>query len=129
MIQSKEQIAQRIREAREYKEITQLEMANHLSMARQTYLDIESAKTEPKISSLVLIANITGRPFTWLLYDQSTSSDVAFTYREELNNLLMLLNMLPESARELVIGQALHVAEYMNENLNNETLPDVIRII
>ncbi|MGL5335980.1 MAG: helix-turn-helix domain-containing protein [Enterovibrio sp.] len=127
MIQSKEQIAQRIREAREYKEITQLEMANHLSMARQTYLDIESAKTEPKISSLVLIANITNRPFTWLLYDQSTSSDVAFTYREELNHLLMLLNMLPESARELVIGQALHVAEYMNKNLENETQTDLIK--
>ncbi|MDD1795576.1 helix-turn-helix transcriptional regulator [Enterovibrio makurazakiensis] len=113
MLIVKSHVAQRIREAREYREITQVEMAQHLDVARQTYLDIESGKTEPKVSSLVTIADVTGRPLNWFLYGESTRSDIAFTHRDDLNNLLFLFNQLPLSARNLVMDQALLLAEYM----------------
>ncbi|PKF49716.1 helix-turn-helix domain-containing protein [Enterovibrio nigricans] len=113
MLIVKAHVAQRIREAREYRDITQVEMAKYLSVARQTYLDIESGKTEPKVSSLVLIAEVTGRPLNWLLYGESSQSDIAFTHREELNRLLTLFSSLPQSARDLVMEQALLFAEYM----------------
>ncbi|WP_028024423.1 helix-turn-helix domain-containing protein [Enterovibrio calviensis] len=113
MLIVKSHVAQRIREAREYREITQVEMAQHLDVARQTYLDIESGKTEPKVSSLATIADVTGRPLNWFLYGESTRSDIAFTHRDDLNNLLFLFNQLPLSARNLVMDQALLLAEYM----------------
>ncbi|MEZ8144503.1 transcriptional regulator [Enterovibrio norvegicus FF-33] len=113
MLIVKSHVALRIREAREYREITQVEMAQHLDVARQTYLDIESGKTEPKVSSLATIADVTGRPLNWFLYGESTRSDIAFTHRDDLNNLLLLFNQLPLSARNLVMDQALLLAEYM----------------
>ncbi|CZF84919.1 transcriptional repressor DicA [Grimontia marina] len=109
----KAHVAQRIREAREYRDITQVEMAQHLDVARQTYLDIESGKTEPKVSSLAIIADVTGRPLNWFLYGESTRSDIAFTHRDDLNTLLALFSQLPESARNLVMDQALLLAQYM----------------
>ncbi|WP_421021828.1 helix-turn-helix transcriptional regulator, partial [Klebsiella pneumoniae] len=45
MIDSKNQVAKRIKEAREWKGITQVKMAKLLNVARQTYLDIENGKT------------------------------------------------------------------------------------
>ncbi|KXF81170.1 helix-turn-helix domain-containing protein [Enterovibrio coralii] len=128
MLIVKAHVAQRIREAREYRDITQVEMAKYLNVARQTYLDIESGKTEPKVSSLVMIAEVTGRPLNWLLYGESSRSDIAFTHREELNRLLTLFSSLPQSARDLVMEQALLFAEYMvnmpakQDTEKNETL-------
>ncbi|WP_245680735.1 helix-turn-helix domain-containing protein [Veronia pacifica] len=70
MVIVKSQVAQRIRQAREYRNLTQMDVAQRLGVARQTYLDIESGKTEPKISSLVAIAEVTGRPLNWFLYGE-----------------------------------------------------------
>lgn len=109
----KAHVAQRIREAREFRDITQVEMAQRLDVARQTYLDIESGKTEPKVSSLVIIADVTKRPLSWLLYGESTRNDIAFTHREDIDTLLSLFSQLPESARSLVMDQALLLAQYM----------------
>lgn len=114
MLIDRNQIARRVREAREYRDITQLEMANHLSIARQTYLDIESGKTEPKILSLATIANITGYPLTWLLYGENSSTDVGFAHREEINSLLALFANLSPAGRAMVMTQTLELAEYMS---------------
>lgn len=125
MLIDKGLVAQRVREAREYRNITQLEMANHLGIARQTYLDVESGRTEPKILSLATIASVTGRPLTWLLYGESTSADIGFAHREEINSLLMLFSQLPPSAREMVMNQALQVAEYMSQKLPTSSDPKI----
>ena len=111
---NRNQIARRVREAREYRNITQLEMANSLNVARQTYLDIESGKTEPKILSLATIASITGYPLTWLLYGESSGIDVGFTHREEINALLTLFGNLSPSGRAMVIAQTLELVEYLS---------------
>lgn len=115
MLVKRTHMAERIRQAREYRNITQVKMAQHLNLARQTYLDIESGKTEPKISSLAEIAAITGRPLNWLVYGETSCHDIAFTYRTELNHLFMLFNELPLSARDLIMQQAHLLAEYSIE--------------
>lgn len=120
MLIDKQQIARRVREAREYKDITQLEMAGQLNIARQTYLDIESGKTEPKILSLATIASVTGYPLAWLLYGDNDAVDVRFVYRDEINTLLALFADLPPSARDLVMLQTLELAEHMAKMVPNE---------
>ncbi len=44
MQSSKPHIAARVRDAREWKEISQVAMAKRLDIARQTYLDLESGE-------------------------------------------------------------------------------------
>ncbi len=115
MLVKRAHMALRIRQAREYRDITQVKMAQHLNLARQTYLDIESGKTEPKVSSLVKIAEITGRPFNWLVYGETSCDDIAFAYRFEFNQLLILFESLPLSARDLIMRQAHLFAQYAIE--------------
>ncbi|GHA62089.1 helix-turn-helix domain-containing protein [Photobacterium aphoticum] len=66
----KMQIAQRIKAAREAKGISQVAMAKQLDIARQTYLDLESGKTEPRVTTLLSIAILTQRPFAWFIGEQ-----------------------------------------------------------
>lgn len=106
-------LAKRIRQAREYSDITQVQMAKNLNLARQTYLDIESGKTEPKVSSLITIAELTGRPINWLVYGETDQLDLALTHQHEINELLMLFDDLPASARELVIQQSYLLADHV----------------
>ncbi len=117
-------MAVRIKQAREYRDITQVKMAQHLNLARQTYLDIESGKTEPKVSSVVKIAEITGRPLNWLVYGETSCNDIAFAYRYEFNHLFMLFNELPLSARELIMQQAHLLAEYTIDINSNIPIPN-----
>ncbi|WP_025739141.1 helix-turn-helix transcriptional regulator [Salinivibrio socompensis] len=113
MVISTAHMAQRIREAREFSKITQVEMAQRLDVARQTYLDMESGKTDPKILALVTIAEITGRPFNWFVHGESDERDIAFTHRDDLAALTSLLSQLPQVARQTVMDNALSIAEYV----------------
>lgn len=61
----------------------------------------------------MIIADVTKRPLSWLLYGESTRNDIAFTHREDIDTLLSLFSQLPESARSLVMDQALLLAQYM----------------
>ena len=61
MTDPKAKIAARIKEAREWKGLTQVHMAQQLKVARQTYLDLETGKTEPKVRLLTEISAITER--------------------------------------------------------------------
>lgn len=121
MVISKSHIAQRIREAREFREITQVEMAKRLNVARQTYLDLESGKTEPKVMALATIAEITGRPFNWFIFGESDQRDIAFTHREDLAMLVTLLNQLPQVARQTVMDNALAISSYLIGITHTET--------
>ncbi|MEO9497556.1 MAG: helix-turn-helix transcriptional regulator [Vibrio splendidus] len=57
----------RIRDAREAAHLSQVDMATKLDVARQTYLDLESGKTRPRLDMLYGIADITGSTMGWLL--------------------------------------------------------------
>jgi len=113
MVISTERMAQRIREAREFSKITQVDMAKRLNVARQTYLDVESGKTDPKILALITIAEITGRPFNWFIYGETDERDIAFSHRDDLAALTSLLSQLPQVARQTVMDNALSIAEYL----------------
>ncbi|OOF14070.1 MULTISPECIES: helix-turn-helix domain-containing protein [unclassified Salinivibrio] len=113
MVISTASMAQRIREAREFSKITQVDMAKRLNVARQTYLDVESGKTDPKILALITIAEITGRPFNWFIYGETDERDIAFSHRDDLAALTSLLSQLPQVARQTVMDNALSIAEYL----------------
>jgi DNA-binding XRE family transcriptional regulator len=113
MVISTARMAQRIREAREFSKITQVDMAKRLNVARQTYLDVESGKTDPKILALITIAEITGRPFNWFIYGETDERDIAFSHRDDLAALTSLLSQLPQVSRQTVMDNALSIAEYL----------------
>lgn len=120
MLIVKNQLAQRIRDARECRDFTQVEMAHYLDVARQTYLDIESGKTDPKISALLQIAELTGRPLAWFLYGEIARNDMELTYRDDLETLASLFHQLPVAARELVLKQAEGLAGYLTNVLDSD---------
>ncbi|KXI22725.1 helix-turn-helix transcriptional regulator [Photobacterium sanguinicancri] len=98
---SKLLIANKIREAREWQEITQVGMAKKLGIARQTYLDLESAKTEPRVSTLMLIAEVTERPLGWFLFEENPTSSPCM--QEDTQQLINMLAEVPPSLRARLI--------------------------
>lgn len=100
---AKPQIAQRIKEAREWKGISQVAMAKYLDMARQTYLDLESGKTEPRISTLLKLAELTDRSLGWFVTDYpQQGNDEAIA--DDIWQLTSLYNQLPEPLRSQLLA-------------------------
>ncbi len=58
----------RIKQAREDANLTQVAAAKEMGMARQTYLDLETGKTEPKLYTMIKFGFITGKTLNWLAY-------------------------------------------------------------
>ena len=112
---SKNKMAERIKEAREWKGLTQVYMANRLEVARQTYLDLESGKTEPKVRMLSEIAEITERPLTWFIYGDKGLEILESQYKEEIDVLLQHFSRLPHSARHVILQQSINLAEFMSD--------------
>ncbi|WP_434357685.1 helix-turn-helix domain-containing protein [Parasalinivibrio latis] len=113
MIDSKEQVAKRIKEAREWKGITQVRMAKLLDVARQTYLDIETGKTEPRVRMLSRIADITERPLMWFVYGDRNVEVVDDEYKQDLARLMEQFSRLPHEARKAVINQSVNMASFL----------------
>ncbi len=112
---SKALVAKRIKEAREWKGITQVRMAKLLNVARQTYLDIETGKTEPRISMLLQLTEITERSLVWFVYgniDIGTGVDDA-QYRKDINYLLECFSQLPHEARSAILSQSVCMASLL----------------
>lgn len=68
-----------IREARGVAGHSQVSMAKVLGVARQTYLDLENGKTEPKLAILLDICEVTGKPLSYFIQD-----DYDMDYRQGL---------------------------------------------
>jgi transcriptional regulator with XRE-family HTH domain len=109
----KDDIAARIKEAREWKGFTQVFMATKLSVARQTYLDLESGKTEPKVRMLSEISELTERPLTWFVYGDEGLDILESQYKEEIDRLLQYFSLLPHSARHVILQQSINFASFM----------------
>ncbi|PSV88341.1 helix-turn-helix transcriptional regulator [Photobacterium angustum] len=107
-------IAQKIREAREWKGLTQVSMAKQLGVARQTYLDVESGKTEPRILMLMNIAKITGRPLHWFISDDNTPE------YGDINRLSLMYAQVPSPLRQKMIEQNINLIscclEYVSDS-------------
>ncbi|WP_053986585.1 helix-turn-helix transcriptional regulator [Photobacterium leiognathi] len=65
-------IAEHIKKARLLNGVTQVAMATILGVARQTYLDIESGKTESKSVMIYNIAKATKKPIHYFYPDDET---------------------------------------------------------
>lgn len=113
MIDSKSQVAKRIKEAREWKGITQVKMAKLLAVARQTYLDIETGKTEPRVRMLSEIAEITERPLVWFVYGDSNVELHDMQYKQDVNRLLECFSKLPHDARTAILNQSVNMASLL----------------
>ncbi|PCS23282.1 helix-turn-helix transcriptional regulator [Candidatus Enterovibrio escicola] len=113
MIDSKSQVAKRIKDAREWKGITQVKMAKLLAVARQTYLDIETGKTEPRVRMLSEIAEITERPFGWFVYGDADVELKDVQYKQDVNRLLEYFSKLPYEARTVILNQSVNMASFM----------------
>lgn len=50
--------------------ISQVRMAKQLKCARQTYIDLESGKREPRLSSIEALAEIVGEDKHWLAFGE-----------------------------------------------------------
>lgn len=113
MIDSKTQVAKRIKEAREWKGITQVKMAKLLDVARQTYLDIETGKTEPRVRMLSEIAEFTDRPLVWFVYGDAESALHDVQYKQDVNRLLEYFSKLPHEARSVILNQSVNMASFL----------------
>ncbi|MDR0417785.1 MAG: helix-turn-helix transcriptional regulator [Propionibacteriaceae bacterium] len=67
-------IAQRLRQAREYLDFTQEEVAAALGCARTTVTDIESGRRKVSAAELSRLAKLYNRPAGWLLGEQELAS-------------------------------------------------------
>ena len=113
MIDSKAQVAKRIKEAREWKGITQVKMAKLLDVARQTYLDIETGKTEPRVGTLSEIAEITERPLVWFVYGDANVELHDVQYKQDVNRLLEHFSRLPHEIRSAILNQSVTIASLL----------------
>lgn len=113
MIDSKSQVAKRIKDAREWKGITQVKMAKLLDVARQTYLDIETGKTEPRVRMLSEIAELTDRPLVWFVYGDNEVGLHDIQYKQDVNRLLEYFSKLPHEARTAILNQSVNMASFM----------------
>ncbi|KHT60688.1 hypothetical protein RJ45_23120 [Photobacterium gaetbulicola] len=117
MEQVKTWIAQRIKDAREWKGISQVAMAKHLDVARQTYLDLESGKTEPRISTLVKIAELTGQPLGWFVFDIQRPEMQQEQLKTELIQLSALYEQLAEPLRSQMLACHINQLKVILEHL------------
>lgn len=68
-------LAKQIKNARLASRITQLAISKILGIARQTYLDIEYGRTEPKAIMVMNIASATNRSLDYFLSDKGEIQD------------------------------------------------------
>ena len=120
MEQVKSWIAQRIKDAREWKGISQVAMARHLDVARQTYLDLESGKTEPRISTLVKIAELTGQPLGWFVFDIQRPDMQHEQLKSELIQLSALYEKLSEPLRSKLLACHINQLKAVLEHVGME---------
>lgn len=121
MIDSKAQVAKRIKEAREWKGITQVKMAKLLDVARQTYLDIETGKTEPRVGTLSEIAEITERPLVWFVYGDANVELHDVQYKQDVNRLLEHFSKLPHEIRSAILNQSVTIASLLVKYTKSST--------
>ena len=72
-------VADRLRKAREDKELDQAELASRIGVARSTISNYEGGKVTPRKPILRLWAMETDVPLDWLLDGYGATSDLVFT--------------------------------------------------
>lgn len=104
-------LGQRLREARERKRFTQIQVQKHTGINNKTLSRYESGGTEPDIETLKLLADLYEVSIDWLTgYSNDPNSTYDYTkdptVTPELKELLDLLAEMPLEERRDVINQA-----------------------
>lgn len=88
--------AQRLKDAREIRGFSQTDLAKAMGIARQTYIDMETAKTDISCSRLLELAQILNISPTYLLLGDECLQD-----NEALSNVKSLTNQLSDALAKL----------------------------
>ncbi|WP_087022887.1 helix-turn-helix domain-containing protein [Thaumasiovibrio subtropicus] len=119
----KQDLPAKIRAARVLASKTQQDMATELSVARQTYLDLEAGRTIPRVDVLEKIAKATDFPIVWFL--EQSVPDVDYTdikENKEVIDLLMTISKLPCEHRTEMVRTSKRIANLLLLNLPNEPM-------
>lgn len=92
-------------------------MAKKLDIARQTYLDLETGKTEPRVMTLVKIAKITDRSFNWFIEQEPET--LAGERHDELSRLAALFERVPEPQRAQLLAHHIGLLRCFVEQLDS----------
>lgn len=84
--------SKKLREMREWRGLTQVEMAMKTKMARQTYLDLETGKTEPRLKTVYDFSLILKIDPAWL---------AGFVADDDKNKKPCLCSLYPEMSQAL----------------------------
>ena len=83
----------RIAQERRKKGLSQVKVAKSLGVARQTYLDIESGKTEPRVMILIHISQILECNFNYLATgEMEAPASFADVLQKKLDEMQLILS-------------------------------------
>ena len=75
------ELGQLVRQAREARELSQAQVAKAIQRRQGTISDIENGKTEPDTSTLLLLAEVLDKPYTYFIPPK-------WTHRADIQNLV-----------------------------------------
>ncbi|WP_087024060.1 helix-turn-helix transcriptional regulator [Thaumasiovibrio subtropicus] len=107
-------ISSKIKAARVLCSKTQQQMADELKIARQTYLDIESGRTVPRVDALEKIARVTDFPLIWFL--DSREKDTGYMNikeSKEVIDFLVTMSKLPSDSRRELLRSSRQMANLL----------------
>lgn len=99
-------VGQRIRQAREERGLSQMELANRIARRQAAVSDMERGQMEPDTTTLVMLAKVLEKPVTYFFpapwYEHIETEDLT---DEEYALLLSFRRLRSEEYREIVIHQ------------------------
>ena len=102
----------KIREARIKAGLSQVKIAKALHMARQTYLDLEAGRNNPRISTLADIAEVTDCSLLWFIFPMLSDLEEA----QEYERFLAQITELPNSVRHGFMHQQCEALKALQDN-------------
>lgn len=79
-LQTKEELGERMRKIREYVGYSQESISKDLKISRTSYIHYEKGKTEPKLITLIQLAEIFDINFLYFIIRERPSEDEIFKF-------------------------------------------------
>lgn len=108
-------IAKRIKTAREEERRTIGWMAQKLRVHRNTYSAIEAGETEITVSRLAKISELTRRPISWFVYGDDGVDKIELDYAKDFVRIKKLLSNLPAGYRTPFLKLSIHLLEFLDQ--------------
>lgn len=108
---------ERIKQAREECGIGIGDMANRLSIHRNTYRAME-AGGDISVANLAAISEITRRPVSWFIYGTDGVEQMLHDHAKDIRRIYKLLSKLPVPIRALYFKQSIDVLTFLDSYMN-----------